>query len=454
MSEISNSVPTGIDSTLVIDRAVGTVAELRRLLAIEPDERTSDWQSTVGGVVGLICTDFAKQENCDVALIEITLISLAAQKGSKDAKKRALKPTRWASLASPSISEIFTELEEAKSAIRVLQPINADWIEGYISREIALNKWPALSLPLVEWLLKTTPTIEAFVRALKREIVQFSGNDTAWITQAIENATKLIVKSPVYAGVGMMSEIAELISDLDSLSQPVSGCKIANEAQSARHAILSFVNQVSNIEPSVLVQGAAPATLNRISQITESKKSAPGNDAEHLCRRTINLLAMLLPNADKALLTHYRNIWSSCRNISSIADQLIKNVARDYPALNLIITPYNDKLTLEDLGVTAGLESVLCELMVNWDDFFALHREDPAADQLAARIDELGLQLGVVRFGHVGEETPFDPIRHYLTDSSSSPPSKVIILKPGILIARSNGSSRVLLMAAVSPSKT
>ena len=427
------------------------IAELRKLLAIPPAERPPEWQSDLGPLIGALGGDFSRQENPEVALVQITLVSLAAQKGSKDAKKRALKPTRWISSAPPSVSDLFHDIDEARSSVRVLQPLRTDWLEGYVCSELSKNKWPALTASFVDWLLKTTPTVEAFLQALNRIAQQSGAIHETWITTVLENATKILAKSSLPAGVGIMAEAAEFALRLDSYAPGSSATSIAATKQKTRSALLTLISQASSLEPSVLVQGAAVAAISSLCPPSGAKKDSAPLELEILCRRTISLLAVLMPSADQTHRAHYCEIWSAYRKRLPKADQWLKNSARETPILNLLQSSQEDQAAPQDLGVTAGLEPVLCELVVNWDDYYAHQSGDPAVQQLSTRIDELIRQLGVARFGDVGQIVAFDPIQHYLHDTSSVPPSKVTIIKPGIVLKRSDGSSRVLLMAAVSP---
>jgi len=403
-----NPLPTESRSYEVLD-------ELRSLLIIPPPKRPPEWQHSVGSLIGLIGADFSKQDNPEIAFTEIVLIALAAQKGSKEAKKRALKPIRWISTPPPSISEIFSGIEEARAAIRVLQPLRTNWIERYVSFELAKNKWPGQMAPFVEWLLNSTPSAETFIRELNLGIKGSHGSsDQEWISDVLESATKIIGKSPISAGSGVMSEIVELASILESRAAKDAATGGLISLQKVRSRLVGFLNQLASAEPSVLVQGAIVAALGRLCPSPLSKKTSSSTELDSLCRRTISILSVLMPAADEIQRAHYRNIWSTYRNISSKADQLLKNTTREYPILGMLTSSPHELTASNDLGVTAGLESVLCELTVNWDDYYLLHSDDPAAQQLAARIDDLNTQLGIIRFGRVGEQVAYDPVLHHL----------------------------------------
>ena len=430
------------------------MAALRKLLAVPKTKRPSDWQSCVSPMISAIWVDLSKQTNPEIALAELTLIALASQKGSKDAKKRALKPTRWLSNAPPSISELFDEIDEARSAVRVLQPLRADWLSGYVYRELKKNKWPTLVASLLEWLLKVTPSVEDFLRTLNELARESISENESCILSVLENTTKLLAKSPLPAGVGMLSEVAELASQIDTHAPGSSASSNSSTKQKIRSALLALISQVSSVEPAVLLQGAVIAAITRLHPASGPKKSASPRELEILCRRTISLLAVLWPRADHHERSHYREIWCLYRKIVPKAEQMLKYSAQEAPALSFLETPAAEQSASQELSVNAALENVLCEFIVNWDDYYKLHLGDPAVQQLSSRIDELILQLGVARFGEVGQVLAFDPVRHYSATNSSVPPSKVIIIKPGILLRRTDSTSRVLLMAAVSPLST
>ena len=451
MSEYLKPMEYKTDQPVVVVRVPPEIEELRRLLEISNKDRQSDWQTIVESKIIAICGDFLKQESDDVALSEIVLVALAVQKGSKEAKKRHLKWTRWISTTPGSISDLFDSVAEGRAAIQVLQQIRSEWVEPYICRELAKNKWPELSLLLVEWLLKSTSSVEKFVMALSREVVDGEHDQNAWIPSALESATKLLGSSELSAGAGLMSEVAELLYKTDSHRSAHSNLKSVDTSIRVRGAVLSLLTQVATFEPSVLTQGAVPAVLTDLYSSDCAKRIEPTHDFDHLCRKTLSLFAILLPNADEALRGHYRNIWSTYKKISPRSDKLIENAMCEYQILGLLRAEDDVQPDSEDLGLTTSVEGVLCELMVNWDDYYALHLADPAAQQLASRIDELSSRLGVIRFGRSGDVVPFDPLRHFLAGLISSPPSKVVILRPGIEWVRKNGTARVLLMAAASP---
>lgn len=428
-----------------------SISNLRKLLALPTAERHPEWQSDIAPLIGSLCIDFSKQENSGIAFLEIALVSLAAQKGSKDAKKRSIKPTRWFHSAPPNLSAIFNDIDEARSAIRVLQPLKADWAEAYICTELAINKWPAITTNLVEWLLNVTATVEAFISALERLPLQSGLGSGNVMISVIETATKHLGKVRNPSGSGIMAAVPQFLERLETRNTDgPNGLDRANK-QTIRSALLQLICQVSNWEPAILLQGACVASIGSLAPLIGTKTDADLNGLESLCKKTISLFTLIMPLTEKKHLTHFRAIWKLYRERLPQADQWLEIAAREIPTLGILQSSQQLQSETLDFGVTAGLEKVLCELIVNWDDFYAQHLNDPAADQLSARINDLTRLLNVERFGEQGQLLPFDPIRHFLQSTPSEAPSKVKIIKPGILLQRPDGSSRVLLMAAAIP---
>ena len=443
------TIPSSADSTLVTHCVRSVIADLRTLLAVPKAKQEHEWQGNVSALISALVADFSRQEDPAIAFVEIALVTLAAQRGSRDAKKRTLRPNRWNSTPPPSISALFDDLDEARSAVRVLQPLRADWLEEYIFQEVVKNKWPTLTGPLIDLILRATPSVEEFLSRLHGVIRKFGLGPQDWIVNALESTTKILAKARLPAGIGMMAEVAALLEGLDSHAALD---KIPESTrQKTRDAFVGLISQVASIEPALLVQGGVVAAILRLYPALGGKGNPAPRELEVLCRRTISLLSVLLPNADQIQLSHYREIWGLYRKTLSKADQLLKVSSRQAPQLNALEAPRDEQSTNNAFGVTARLESILCELIVNWDDYYTIHSSDPAAGQLSARIDELIRQLGVSRFGEIGEQTGFNPLQHHLQFRSTMPPSKVVVTKPGIALERSDGTFRVLLMAAVSP---
>lgn len=425
--------------------------ELRVLLGIAKNGRPKEWQELVARHVSALCADFPGQSDATIALGEIALVALAAQKGSSDAKKRVLKPVRWISEKPPDITETFESLEEARAAIRVLQPIKADWVAGYIQGELAKNKWSPLMRDFLAWQLKVSASLEAFLKSINDSPIPRDSSAAGWVAPVLHAVHKLLAKSRVESGAGYMAEIERLAVKCNALGggEPTA---IQRDLRAAQRWIVALVSQTASVDPTVLLQGGAVAAVRSIAKLSKVQDHVAASDFDLLCRRLIALMTVLVPLADRVSILHYRNLWTAYRECAPRAGQLLKNAIRENPALGQLESPLEEGVR-SDYGVTHALEGVVTELISNWDSYFAQHREDPAVQQLSARIDDMVKQLGIVRFGAEGEILPYDPLRHDLPDHSSEPPARVIVKKRGIALERPDGTSRTLLAAIVVPAR-
>lgn len=443
-SETTNPASQPVNS----EQGVGaSISSLRALLAMPQSGRPKEWQEAVARHVRTLSADFAAQDDPVVALRELALVALAARKGSSDAKKRSLRPTRWLAQKPPSIAATVDSLEEARSAVRVLQPIKADWVSAYIQEELARSKWPGLAGDLLGWQLKLAGSLEALLSAISDESYPQGDQAAAWIAGAALASVKVIAKSNIDAGAGFMSEIDRLAVRAAAVVGRTSSS--AKEMRSAQRSIVALLTQTAAIEPTILLQGAAVAALSSIARLAKDPDPIAGSELDIACRRLLALLRALLPNAPQEAVSHYRRIWTAMRECAPRADKIFSRLVKQNPALQMLERA--EEAIVPGARSDSGLERVVVEFIANWDDYCVGNRDNPAIEQMGKRIEALLTLLGFARFGAVGDALPFDPLRHSLTESKGVPPTRVRIRKSGILFERNDGSSRVLVPAIVAP---
>lgn len=425
-----------------------SLTELPILLSVAKSSRASDWQDIVARHVAMLSADFQTQMDDRIALREISLISLAAQKGSNDAKKRSLRATRWLSVAPPSISDAIENLDEARAAVRVLQPLRANWAIRYVQLELTRNKWPSMIGAYVAWGFKASVSLEGFLDVVNGTEVPSGASASGWMGIVLQATLKPMASARQPSGSGFMAEIERLALKA-SVSGGESPAADKGERQAAQRAIIAVVSRCSAVDPGVLLQGAAIAAVRSVAAMSKSPDAVATSEFEILCRRLIALAGLLLPAANRQLLSHLKNLWSAYRECIPRAEQVFKSAISENPALRSLEGTDHDEPE-GDQQATPALESVLTELVANWDSYAEIHHGDPAVQQLSLRIEDLIQHLGIVRYGVAGEVVAFDPLRHHLPDATRTPPTRVIVRKPGIALQRRDGTSRVLVPAIVS----
>jgi hypothetical protein len=434
------------------DAIAQSIARLRALIAIEKKERPGDWQQLLAPEVAALSVDFSRQQNGAIGLAEIALISLAAAKGSVDAKKRALKPTRWVDEPPPLLSDVLQTVDEARCGIKVLQPIKAPWVATYVLQELQRNKWPGLTAELVAWALKASVDVETFVRALNSVPVSDGPQYVDWITPVLQTTTKLLGKFAVPGGAALTTEAAELAARIERAIAAEAVPQEKAKKQTALATVVGLLAQVARAEAAITLQPSLIIAVQRAKPPGKASGGALAADVESLIRQALSVLSVVAPLVDGITLEQLRAVWAGYRECSGRADQLLRAYIDQHPALSVVAGSGADKE--RPRVANDAIEIILSNLVANWDDFFANQPEGPALAQIGARIEDVLEHHRIERFGAAGEVVPYDPFKHQLIDSGGEHTTKIEIVKPGLLARRSDGTLRVLVMAVARASES
>ena len=112
------------------------IENLRLKLKVPKKSRTNEWFDDVGKSVNLLYVDFLNHESDEIAIHSLALIRLAAKEGSKDAKNKVIKLTRWVNKAPPSIAKCIFSKDEEKLIIKDFSVLKSDWVSNYIFEEL------------------------------------------------------------------------------------------------------------------------------------------------------------------------------------------------------------------------------------------------------------------------------------------------------------------------------
>jgi hypothetical protein len=415
-----------------------TIERLRLLIAIPKKQRNDEWRARIAPLVAQLSLDFPGQTEPVLALQEAMLIAQVADLGSREAKARDLKLERWFQNGPPHLSSVAQDQKEAAVAIKLLRSIRADWVIGYTVTELSSGKWPKLTTDLAAWLIQTSKTGATLCRILAESTPPAGVPFVVWVGPVLASITRALLKKRLFAGSDFMAGVASLASMLDEASNKGSE---KSDRQKASVALLKIVAIISTDEPAVLLQGPVPSILRMLC----AGKPAPAKPIiESLAGRTLDLLKYALGVENATAVTFYRNLWATYRSVFPKADDLVSWQVESFPVLR-VLTSFEPFEVCESI---AGLETVVADLVVNWDDFELAHGDLSGVRQLTYRVQELMKLAQVERLGTSGEVVPYDPIAHRLPENCE-PPAKVVIKRSGLILRREDGSTRVLLAAVV-----
>jgi hypothetical protein len=120
--------------------------------------------------------------------------------------------------------------------------------------------------------------------------------------------------------------------------------------------------------------------------------------------------------------------------------------ASDLESLLLEVAPRTQETAESSL-----IQTQIADLLAEVDDLIASDAPHEARLQLLDHVQSIAQLVGVRRFGQIGEELRFEPLRHHLAEPAERSPTRVRVLKPGVEVVRGDGSARVVLKCLVAP---
>jgi hypothetical protein len=211
----------------------------------------------------LVSNDFASQTNSRIALNEISLITLAANVGNKNAKKKVLKPNIWLKTQPPSIAEEITDIEQRKSAIKSLSSIKADWVIPYILNELKVNQEEKLQLDYLDWLLKQSQTISQLLKHINQAELQPNNfSKEYWVLELINYIVVQLIKRKITVDEDLIVEIHNFLIERNFEKDILETIQIK---------VFELINLASNIEPSILLKTKTAALIGYFKHGFETK---------------------------------------------------------------------------------------------------------------------------------------------------------------------------------------
>ncbi len=200
------------DSSAAAAPDAGTVspADALRALLDAPKPKDEAWQADAGRAVSMLALRFLSETSDESALRIVALLGLAQSLGVKEARKRALKLTRWTEAAPPPLTAL-AQKDEQHAALGVLAKLTAPWARPYAERALT-----DLSLPeefvaeLLKWVRATHLDSLSFIRESYAPLV--AAAKTAERTSALlKEAGKLLKTGGPEAAANLADGTAALV---------------------------------------------------------------------------------------------------------------------------------------------------------------------------------------------------------------------------------------------------
>lgn len=428
--------------------ASALLVRLREALAVPRDARPPAWEDETGRLIALISVDFVQQTDEATALQELALVHLAAARGNKSAKKRALNAGRWAQKEPPSITQVLVDADELRAGVKALVPLRASWVPDYVVTELTKPGSAPARDDLVEWGIRNASDLATFISMLaaRANATQRKG----WLAETAAVALKPDRLSKVSMGPGFLVAIADLLGEF---APETAATDEGDEALTARAALrvasVEALDIATAAMPSLLLQPAVARIVTAaMTPVPKPPASLLGRVAQ-ISRRASDLLSWISIHGESAARAAARQtaaaLFDALKANPSYAD-----VCAAFRAIVDEDSPAADGTCAAAMARSSELERAISSLLVQWSEIAAPDMSDELR-QIGEQIDLVAQLMSVQRDGEPGAVVNYEPLRQHLSQPAVPPPLRVRVLKPGVKVTRDDGTERILLKALVAP---
>jgi hypothetical protein len=425
---------------------VAPPADLLRALLDAPKPKDEDWQANAGRAVSMLAVRFLSETSDESAMRTVALLGLAQSLGVKEARKRALKLTRWTEAAPPPLTAL-AQKDEQHAALGVLAKLTTPWARPHAEQALT-----DLSLPeefvaeLLKWVRTTHLDSLSFIRESYAPLV--AAAKTAERTSTLlKEAGRLLKPGGPEAAANLADGTAALVDALLRTAKPEKDDEKPFAASVA--ALLHLMQDQAAGAPAILLQPAFVMAFGRLSGVaakgSASKQVASVGDALSLA--TISLLSADFERHGKQAAIHWNALVPTWRAAYSNWDAAIAAAVTVSPALSAITSDQGEGSNAEADAYAS--EAVFARLLPAWNAFVAELPDASRAASLSSMLHQAAGTLGIAALGEAGEVVGYDPLSHHLVEDDGGSPAQVRILRPGVQVQRPDGSSRVLVAALV-----
>ncbi|WP_436292993.1 hypothetical protein [Variovorax sp. LjRoot178] len=413
-----------------------------------PKPKDESWQEGTGRAVSVLAIAFLKEESDDAALRMVALLSLAQASGAKEARKRALKLSRWAEQPPPPLSSLPTH-DERLAALTALSKIGAGWAHSYVARELSGAAATDELIPdLLKWARGVFSDPATFVHDLYAPLIGTSTTAQRCAVLLKEAPRLLRPAAPCSAGVAasVTSALAEAFCTAPAVTQG-DDKSLAPMAVS----VLAVLQDHAAVYPAILLQPAFALAITRLRGLGEkgaASKTIAGV-SEVLSLATVSLLTADVLRFGASALAAGKAMLPVWRSAYAKWDEHLAAAALGSPAVQAWI----DGKASEDPkpGDAYEAEATFARLLPAWDAFVSELPDSTRAASLSAMLLEAAATARVYPIGRAGEQVPYDPLAHHLAQDREAVPGQVRIARAGLEARRPDGSTRVLVQALVTP---
>lgn len=421
-------------------------SDLLRTLLDKPKPKDEVWQEAAARAVSMLAVGFLNEPDEEAALRAVALLALAQSLGVKEARKRAIKLSRWATTAPPPLSVLALK-DEQEAALVALPKLATVWARPYAEQALADPSLPDEFVPdLLRWARTTFADTLGFTRDFCAPQVA-AGRSPLRTAILLKEAAKLLKPLKPEAATKLAECTSALIGALCEATPVAAADKKA--FGNCVVALLHVAQDQAAAMPAVLLQPAFVMAVDRLSEVASkgsaAKQVAAG--ARGMSHATVSLLMADLERSGRQAADHWKAMVPMWRSAYPGWDKAITAAAAVSPAMGALDAQgEHDAPASPDAYAS---EAVFARLLPAWDAFVADLPDASRALSLSAMLQQAARTVGVVPMGESGAVVAYDPLSHHLAVEGAEVPGQVRIVRPGVQVVRPDGSARVLVAALV-----
>lgn len=412
-----------------------------------PQPKEESWQSDAGRAVSTLAVSFLNEPDDAAALRSVALLGVAQSVGVREARKRAIKLSRWVKAAPPALTTLALK-DEQQAALSALAKLTAPWSGPYAAQALADPLLPdEFVSDLLKWGRSTCADTLSFVRDFYAPQVA-AGRSAERVASLLKDAAKLLkLSGPELARRSAEGSAALVDAFLQSAKPNADDDK---PFASSVAALLLMMQDQAATAPAVLMQPTFVTAVGRLGAVASkgvtSRQFAAVSGA--LSTATVSLVASDVERFGTQAINYSQTMVPIWRSAYSSWDLHIDAAAKLFPALaRITAAAREDHRANPDMYAS---EAIFARLLPAWDAFVAELPDASRAASLTMMLQEAAGSLGIAPLGEKGTVISYDPLSHHLAAEAGDSPTHVRILRPGVQVHRADGSSRVLVAALVS----
>lgn len=426
------------------------VAVLRSLLPLNKKKIDQKFADEIDRKVNLLVIKLQKESNDLLAFQCLGLIGLAIIKGSKSAAKQKIRPVRWLDTAPPALNALGND-EERLGAIKLLGQLKANWKVSYVLKEAAdPHTSKVLCNELVKLAIASSATYADLLNGLSDIIRTNLKIDINYANQILKLVAKLLPSIEIESGGYFGEEFSNLASSVVDLSQIThASSKAIIEIQKST---LGILETISAREPTILL---SEKTLQGLTSLSKQPEGLPKSLHKYLSPLSSRIVSTVLQHVKMYGMNNtveVRQLLEFASHCLPIEKASAKFIA-DRELVKAILLPTKDP-AIEDsdeLSAHSGIQEQIAALLISWYRYCSDLPDPSVANEVSALVNLVASKAKIELYGSKGDLVQYQPLQHFLGDSSAKPPTNVRIEIPGARLLRSDNSQRVLTRALVFP---